>query len=927
MALLYNRQGQPQEVPDDQVIEALKSGQYGLPPGANTVSMVNPSGTVYDVDLDKAMEASSLGWSYEGSEQRRQRELQEQYGDAGGQALSAIAGAGRGLTFGLSDWMLTELGLVESETLRNLEEANPAASMAGELTAIGASVFAGGGAGLLSKLGAAPRAAARVGLGAEKAVARALAPQVAKGGLFGKMASRAASVGTGSAIEGALYGGGLAISESALGDIDLTAENLISSIGAGAALGGTFGAGLGAGFAGLSSLGKGVGKLTRNGADSIVKMWERQTGNTAVPGLGERLYKSWSDKAGLVTGKTDELATFATKEGRQMGIQNREDTLNKHSRNLAKIENDIMQASDRITEYWKHLKPSEMKSLLERTKKQVPSGVDSLALAESDNVLSSVQSSLQEMIDEGASFYSGQAQIKRVLSRLKKQSGRIDAEAALDAADLTAPIHTALDIVKRDIGNTTSRLGLMAKDPAADATFNKLSDVYEELRLSLEKEELFGAAATAQKKVNKEFSNFLKTKDYRVKNRIHSLQEKDRFKPIFKADPGGAKGLLRNLGGAENDLDLQYWTDHWKNRLKLAEAHADGYGWTKSTHPSQMADLERIRKGTKELDDLMAQANKEIGAINQLHSIEEASKASGFGFEMGGLGGFIIGGPAGAAAGAALGSVMHPGRIIRQLATLERAAARERMAVKSSVGEYIKQASKPSKVKRLIAPSSVGAMEKSSGVKGRYEAYEKTLDELTKVSVNTEVTQEKLDKSTESLRIAAPRLAQQIQSKSVKVSQFLLSKAPKDPGRKSVFGSKWRPSRSELAKFERYVAAAYNPKGALTDLRNGLLTTEAVETLLQLYPKTYEQIILQLVENMDKLQVLPYQKRVQLSVLFDSPLDPTLEPSFVLAMQRSQTHADPAGFGPPSRARVNRSKPGGAVAEHLSASQRLASKG
>lgn len=922
MSLLYDRRGQPHEVPDDQVIEALRSGQYGLPPGVSTVPMMNPSGTVFDVDLDKAMEASGLGWTYEGSEQRRQRELQEQYGDAGGQALSAIAGAGRGLTFGLSDLALTSTGAVDPKTLRDLEEANPAASMAGELTAIGASIFAGGGAGLLSKIGTAPRAAAKLGLKAETAVAKAIAPQ----GLFGRVAAKAASVGTGSAIEGALYGGGQAISESALGDIDLTAENLLSGIGVGAALGGTFGAGLGAGFSGLSSLGKGIGSITRGGADSVVKLWERQTGNTAVPGLGEKLYKFLLDKAGLVTGKTDELATFTTKEGRKFGIQNLEDTLDKHARKIAEIENRIIPASDRVTEYWKHRKPSEMKSLLDRTKSQVPQGMEELALAESDNVISSVQSSLEEMAEKGSSFYSGQAQIKRILDRLKEQSGRIDAEAAISSADLTAKIHTSMDIIKRDIGNTTSRFGRMAKDPAAEATYNKLADVFEELRVSLEKDELFGAAAVAQKKVNKEFSNFLKTKDYRVKNRIHSLQERERFKPVFKADPGGAKGLLRNLGKAENDLDIDYWTNHWKNRLKLAEAHAEGFGWTKSTHPSQIADLEAIRAGTKELDDVLSQASEEIGAINQLKSIEEASAATGFGIESGAVGGFVIGGPVGAVAGAALGSVLRPGRIIRQLATLERAAARERMAVKSSVDEFIRQAGETQKIKRLIAPSSVGAIERSSGVKGRYEAYEKTLDELTKVSVDQESIQERLDESTRQFRDAAPRLAQQIQSKSVKASQFLLSKAPKDPSRKSVFGSKWKPSRSELAKFERYVAAAYNPKGSLQDLKNGLLTSEAVETLLQLYPKTYEQIILQLTENMDKLQGLPYKKRVQLSVLFDVPLDPTLEPSFVLAMQKSQTHADPAGFGPPSRARVNRSS-GVSVSENLSASQRLASKG
>ena len=300
MATLYDREGRPVEVPDDQVVEAIASGEYGNQSGV--LPMVAPDGKVYEASYEDAITLSQEGYTFEGETQREERELQEEYGDVGSQVVAGLAGAARGATFGASDWILKEGFDVDPEYLQKIDKANPVSSMIGELGTIGAGALLSGGAtagGLLRSALAWPRAAARAGLKAENMARHALQP-LAEKGLFGRAAQRAISTGAGSAVEGALYSGANFLSETALGNLDMTAENLAAEVGYGTLLGVGIGGALGAGFEGLSTLGKGVGRLTRGDAKGLRKMWERQTGQRAVEGLDEGLYKKWSEQAGLL---------------------------------------------------------------------------------------------------------------------------------------------------------------------------------------------------------------------------------------------------------------------------------------------------------------------------------------------------------------------------------------------------------------------------------------------------------------------------------------------------------------------------------------------------------------------------------------------------------------------------------------------------
>lgn len=258
-ATMYDPQtGAALQVDAARVGDLYRSGQATF--GADQdVPIVGPDGRVTTIKgRDAAAYFQSVesltGGAASNADLARQR-ADEQFGGVGGAALAAAAGAGRGLTFGLSDQALVALGGEQTRaTLRGLQEVNPNASLGGEVLGALAPALATGGSAAAGRLGlgavgrgglvaaeaatALPRGVAAVGRAAEGLTAR-----LAGEGLVG----RALASGAGAAAEGALYGVGQEISRAAITNNDLTAERLMAAMGHGALLGGAAGAGLGAG--------------------------------------------------------------------------------------------------------------------------------------------------------------------------------------------------------------------------------------------------------------------------------------------------------------------------------------------------------------------------------------------------------------------------------------------------------------------------------------------------------------------------------------------------------------------------------------------------------------------------------------------------------------------------------------------------------
>lgn len=223
-------------------------------PGAQY--FIDSGGGIVPVAPEDVSSAALRGWVPASPEQVKDLELQQKFGQGLDPYKAAAAAAASTATFGLSDVALTQSGLVDPETLKGLEEANPTASLAGGAAGIAVPLVASALTGGATAPGAAAQAVKVASRLAPPTVLAKGTAAVAKGveALTGvteasstaaKIAARAAGLGVGSAIEGAAYGAGHVVHEAALGDPNLTAQSALAEIGLTAILGGGLGAGLG----------------------------------------------------------------------------------------------------------------------------------------------------------------------------------------------------------------------------------------------------------------------------------------------------------------------------------------------------------------------------------------------------------------------------------------------------------------------------------------------------------------------------------------------------------------------------------------------------------------------------------------------------------------------------------------------------------
>jgi hypothetical protein len=234
----------------DAVIPGIFSGE--LSPDLDAVYKLKlPNGQISDTPGANLEAALKAGASFYGKNDLLKDQETEKFDSIPQQVAAGGLGAARGLSLGLSDLVLTKSGLVSPEYLQKQEEYNPNIGTAGEVAgAIAPAILSSGSstaanilsktpAGLVSALGS--EATSLGANAASKIIPKTFSP------LVQNVVTKAAEMGIGSAAEGALYGGGKAVSESAIQNKPLTAEAVLANGGYGALIGGLTGGALGAG--------------------------------------------------------------------------------------------------------------------------------------------------------------------------------------------------------------------------------------------------------------------------------------------------------------------------------------------------------------------------------------------------------------------------------------------------------------------------------------------------------------------------------------------------------------------------------------------------------------------------------------------------------------------------------------------------------
>ncbi len=128
---------------------------------------------------------------------------------------------------------------------------------------------------------------------------------------------------------------------------------------------------------------------------------------------------------------------------------------------------------------------------------------------------------------------------------------------------------------------------------------------------------------------------------------------------------------------------------------------------------------------------------------------------------------------------------------------------------------------------------------------------------------------------TSHLAATTPALAMAAAGQAQAAANFLLTKAPKNPGTDGglkAFDMPWRPSDADLERFYRYIRVVERPIDVLKELNEtGRITPEAAETMRTVYPKLLEDtknMMMQRLLSYDK--PLSYEKKRGLDSIFGS---------------------------------------------------------
>lgn len=230
---------------------------------------------------------------------------------------------------------------------------------------------------------------------------------------------------------------------------------------------------------------------------------------------------------------------------------------------------------------------------------------------------------------------------------------------------------------------------------------------------------------------------------------------------------------------------------------------------------------------------------------------------------------------------------------------LERAAKLQWLASESSIVNREVGQSVQRYLKRIASPLATAtrtttrygaatAGEAPRKVANVRQEYKDRVAEVKRITSDPVAMAGRVSDASQSLSDAAPKIAGALQQKAVTAASFLASKLPAEQhGSLLNLGKKdYEPSDAEVAKWMRYERAVRDPQSIMKDLDSGKLTVESVEAMKAVYPQMYQNIVMNLTEHLaDIRESVPYDKRIQLGMLFNVPTDATLEPETFKAIQ------------------------------------------
>lgn len=990
--LVNSSTNQLEAVPWDTAHNALISGTHNLQTG-QSVNVVNPDGTLVSIPSEEIPRALQSGYKIPGQSVITEYNNQQQFGEGlGAEAKAAAAGAARSATFGLSDIGLTKSGLVDPNTLKQLQERNPISDIAGNIAGIGAS--------LAAPFLTPAATVAEVG-GAVTDLARPIASKIAQSlanpetsPIVAKILAGVGEVGAkalGSSFEASVYGLGNAVTENALGDADLNAENILHNVGYGALFGGALGGALGTigeTYKGAQSI---FGKDVANAAakDSIIdnaalnptpqhieppssmEEIQKHVENAINEGYGEELpqkvrlletndvlagdseYPAHSIQVQSLSSPSlrdsykSVLENLLSKDGQTLRAWESVQKSEGVNKLLPKFIQDIspeskvisdevkggQSAIDAFTDQYKK-EQSELKPLFKEFDKQAVT-----IAADPTTVLNTIDRALPEagkyIVKDPEGYGIAKYEktmpfskdtheaIKSLLDALNKPEGVTIAdlrnlrETMRDQVNfMTAPR------VSREISNLRRSIMDLMQDevqknvPAAETAEGlnhplhpPLSDprelfkryaINEENRAVIE--QIMGGSISDQASFAKE----IKPED--VLNRIFgNTVSVKAAKEILGADFDklSSNYLAQKVASVTDPAKNGFSSNKFATLLKqkapeLEEALAQ--------HPEQLAKIKAVIDKMRILPDSPSINPSGTAKTTLLHRMQE------LGGYLGKDGILSIPGKVIGALGEAYGEMQQHSNFNRILRSNADMGSEEQLLKKTNqYGSYTRVERMKQAASSAISRGVNGIFKSVEAAKGpiaqklipheeNLKKYNKLADHLKDMNGDPNRFADALQQATQALHNVAPNINSSLNLAAVRATQFLQSKLPaQNPP--SPLTKPYEPSKSELAKFNRYTTIIDNPLHVLQQLKHGDLTTESLETLQTVYPKLLGQMQQAINDKLNEKEVgkLSYQSKIMLSAFLGHDLSNSLSQPSIASAQIGGAQPPPQSSRPKNK--------------------------
>lgn len=874
------------------IIPELEQRAPGAP-AERTVQLVDPTGSVYDVAESGVASALESGrYELASPEQidrwdtRQEREgavaQLKAFGHAAGRAAWGAASfvpelIGKGLVaLGANEGTERPKDALELEAIaeqRRLAEDNPGATFLGSVAgSLPGGVALGGTVGGIAR-----------GLGATEAGVSAIA-----GGA-----------------EGALQGYSGASEEAYFENRELTAEQMIASMGWGALIGGTVGYGTGkvserlfsrSGSRGATPFDPVHGNALARDTD-VEAIAGRVIGEKPVPGFGEKFRDAVADTYATAAS----AASGAERETiEKFGVANWSEGA-KRGRDLYRRAPEILEGATRdITKQVDDLARSSRKVLDEVTDVALKrENIATKLTGDADTMAAAARAEASRLREAAATIAENSEQYgNRALGRRIQKF--VDGLATQAESGEAAGAFIALDRAKRGLQGWTKALRSSARSSTdalkrqqAFALGDELDRLQEGTRTLLMSEKVWGKAGADQRAINAAWERFFESDKMYRQSFLTSLGRNFDGSEIMTADPAKVSRYVRGLGKQEGSLVDQQFRAHVAAVRDLSERIGNAFDLG-----AKGADLDTVRAAAAKIDDTLGKADETVRVVNQIDAVIQAEKSSGFG-TLGAIAGSAVGGPIGGTIGAGLGlaadMVVRPGQGIRQLAAIEAMGRKVSKEVDRGIDGFFER-QLGSALKKLPANENAArALPPAGGLRGsaaaaiatplalfmgkerdKQEAYRKRAREI--LDANAEYgtrVRARVEETFAAVSPQAPKLAASVATKATKGAQFLASKLPAPiVNAQSLTPSRPRPvSDVELEKFARYWSAVSSPVSVLEDLQRGKLAPEQVEALQAVYPEFYQSLRLKVVERLGALDskgtLVPYRARLQLDLLLN----------------------------------------------------------